>query len=108
MIKTGTLTEGVFKVQNVKAVGIRKEELLKYTAYAECFFSSFLLRYRSKRLMEKKIDGEESFEKQRNGREKVFVRLVDSKEVFGRQSKVDGRSIILSIKKVKISGQFFM
>lgn len=35
--KTGTLTEGVFKVQEVNAVGISNEELLKMVAYAESF-----------------------------------------------------------------------
>lgn len=35
--KTGTLTEGVFKVQEINAVGISNEELLKMTAYAESF-----------------------------------------------------------------------
>jgi len=33
--KTGTLTEGVFEVQKIEAVGIQKEELLKYVAYVE-------------------------------------------------------------------------
>lgn len=36
--KTGTLTKGVFKVTDVRALGaISKDELLKYTAYAESF-----------------------------------------------------------------------
>ena len=33
--KTGTLTEGVFEVQKVECEGISKEDLLRYTAYAE-------------------------------------------------------------------------
>ena len=33
--KTGTLTEGIFKVQNVNAIDYSKEDLLKYTSYAE-------------------------------------------------------------------------
>lgn len=33
--KTGTLTEGVFEVQKVENNGISKEDLLRYTAYAE-------------------------------------------------------------------------
>lgn len=33
--KTGTLTEGVFNVSNIKAYDISNEELIKYTAYAE-------------------------------------------------------------------------
>ena len=35
--KTGTLTEGIFKVQEVNGVGISNEELLKMVAYAESF-----------------------------------------------------------------------
>lgn len=35
--KTGTLTEGVFKVNKVEAVGYSKDELLKYATYAESF-----------------------------------------------------------------------
>lgn len=35
--KTGTLTEGVFKVQEIKAIDISEEELIKYAAYAENF-----------------------------------------------------------------------
>ena len=33
--KTGTLTEGIFKVQKVDAVGYSDEDLLRYTSYAE-------------------------------------------------------------------------
>lgn len=35
--KTGTLTEGIFKVQKIEAISISDEELLKYAAYAESF-----------------------------------------------------------------------
>lgn len=35
--KTGTLTEGVFKVQKIKPVGYSNEELLSYASYAESF-----------------------------------------------------------------------
>ena len=35
--KTGTLTEGVFEVQKIEAIGFSKEELLKYATYAESF-----------------------------------------------------------------------
>ena len=35
--KTGTLTEGVFEVQKIEAIGYTEEELLKYTAYTESF-----------------------------------------------------------------------
>ena len=35
--KTGTLTEGVFEVQKVNSIDIKKEDLIKYAAYAESF-----------------------------------------------------------------------
>lgn len=35
--KTGTLTKGVFEVSKIFAVGMDKEELLEYTAYAESY-----------------------------------------------------------------------
>ena len=35
--KTGTLTEGIFKVQKIDAIGYSDEDLLRYTAYAENF-----------------------------------------------------------------------
>lgn len=35
--KTGTLTKGVFEVIDIKAINIDKDELMKYTAYAESY-----------------------------------------------------------------------
>ena len=35
--KTGTLTEGIFKVQKIDAIGYSDEDLLRYTAYTENF-----------------------------------------------------------------------
>ncbi len=35
--KTGTITQGVFEVQKIKAINISEEELIKYAAYAENF-----------------------------------------------------------------------
>lgn len=37
MDKTGTLTKGIFKVQDVHPVGVSKEELVKLAAYAESY-----------------------------------------------------------------------
>lgn len=53
--KTGTLTEGVFKVQEINAVGISNEELLKITAYAESF-SNHPISISLKEAYGKKID----------------------------------------------------
>lgn len=35
--KTGTLTEGVFEVQQINPIDISKEDLIKYATYAESF-----------------------------------------------------------------------
>lgn len=35
--KTGTLTEGIFKVQKINAIGYSNEDLLRYVSYAEAF-----------------------------------------------------------------------
>lgn len=35
--KTGTLTEGKFALQEINALSLNPEELLKYASYAECF-----------------------------------------------------------------------
>ncbi len=53
--KTGTLTEGVFKVQEINTVGISNEELLKMTAYAESF-SNHPISISLKEAYGKKID----------------------------------------------------
>lgn len=53
--KTGTLTEGVFKVQEINAIGISNEELLKMTAYAESF-SNHPISISLKEAYGKKID----------------------------------------------------
>ena len=53
--KTGTLTEGIFKVQEVNGVGISNEELLKMVAYAESF-SNHPISISLKEAYGKKID----------------------------------------------------
>ena len=53
--KTGTLTEGVFKVQKIEGIGISNEELLKYASYAETF-SNHPIAISLKEAYGKKID----------------------------------------------------
>lgn len=53
--KTGTLTEGVFKVQKIESIGITKEELLFYVAHAE-HFSLHPISYSIKEAYQKEID----------------------------------------------------
>ena len=56
--KTGTLTEGVFKVQEINAIGYSDDELLKYAAYAEVFSNhpiSLSLKQAYKKEINKKL-----------------------------------------------------
>lgn len=53
--KTGTLTKGVFAVSKIEALGISKEELLKYATYAENY-STHPIALAIKRAYNTKID----------------------------------------------------
>ncbi|MDE5831012.1 MAG: cadmium-translocating P-type ATPase, partial [Clostridia bacterium] len=53
--KTGTLTEGVFEVQELKAIDISEEELLKITAYSENY-SNHPISLSVKKAYNKEID----------------------------------------------------
>lgn len=53
--KTGTLTKGVFAVSKIEALGISKEELLKYATYAENY-STHPIALAIKRAYDAKID----------------------------------------------------
>lgn len=53
--KTGTLTKGVFAVSKIEALGISKEELLKYATYAENY-STHPIALAIKRAYNAKID----------------------------------------------------
>ena len=50
--KTGTLTEGIFEVQKVNPIGYSKEDLLRYTSYAESY-SNHPIALSIKKLMAK-------------------------------------------------------
>ena len=58
--KTGTLTEGVFDVVNVKAVGVSKDELMKFASIAETNsnhpIAKSILKYYNKQVDLNKID----------------------------------------------------
>lgn len=56
--KTGTLTEGVFKVQKIDAIGYSDNDLLKYAAYAESFSNhpiSLSLKHAYKKEIDEKL-----------------------------------------------------
>ena len=84
--KTGTLTEGVFKVQKVEAISISNEELLKYAAYAE-IFSNHPIALSLKEAYGKKIDSKS---------------ITDIKEISGKGvfAKIDGKEILVGNEKL--------
>ena len=84
--KTGTLTEGVFKVQKMEGIGISNEELLKYASYAETF-SNHPIAISLKEAYGKKIDHKK-------------VTLI--KEVVGKgvHAKVGDKDIVVGNNKL--------
>lgn len=84
--KTGTLTEGVFKVQEINAVGISNEELLKMTAYAESF-SNHPISISLKEAYGKKIDSS---------------KVTKSREIVGKgiYAKVLGKDVYVGNDKL--------
>ena len=53
--KTGTLTKGVFEVQKVEEVGASKQDIIKYSAYAENY-SNHPIAVSIKKAYNEKID----------------------------------------------------
>ncbi len=78
--KTGTLTEGIFKVQKVNPVGYSEEELLKYTSYAENY-SNHPIALSIKEAYGKAIN-EKLVMKTRELKGKGVIAKVESKEVL--------------------------
>ena len=84
--KTGTLTEGVFKVQKIDAVGYSDDELLRYASYAE-HFSNHPISYSIKEAYGKEID-----EKQ----------ITEVKEIAGKgiSAKVNKKLVLVGNEKL--------
>lgn len=84
--KTGTITEGEFKVQNINAIGISDEELLKYASYAEAF-SNHPISISIKCEYSKKIDTK---------------KVTDTKEIPGKgiYAKVENKDVIVGNEKL--------
>ena len=84
--KTGTLTEGVFKVQKINAISMSDEDLLKYAAYAESF-SNHPIAMSLKEAYHKKIDSK---------------KVIDTKEISGKgvEAKVDGKKVLVGNDKL--------
>ena len=84
--KTGTLTEGIFKVQKVNAIDYSKEDLLKYTSYAENY-SNHPIALSIKEAYGKNIN-EKLVTKTKEIKGKGVIAKVDSKEVLVGNEKL--------------------
>lgn len=84
--KTGTLTEGVFEVQEISPVDISKDELLKYATYAESF-SNHPISLSLKNSYDKKINTK---------------KIIDTKEISGKgvYAKIEGKDILVGNEKL--------
>ena len=84
--KTGTLTEGIFKVQKVNAIDYSKEDLLRYTSYAENY-SNHPIALSIKETYGKDIN-EKLVTKTKELKGKGVIAKVDSKEVLVGNEKL--------------------
>ena len=84
--KTGTLTEGVFEVQEISPVDISKDELLMYATYAESF-SNHPISLSLKNSYDKKINTK---------------KIIDTKEISGKgvYAKIEGKDILVGNEKL--------
>ena len=84
--KTGTLTEGIFKVQKINAIGYSNEDLLRYTSYAEVF-SNHPIALSIKNAYGKDIN------------ESLVTKV---KEIKGKGviAKVDGKQVVVGNEKL--------
>ncbi len=84
--KTGTLTEGIFKVQKVDAIGYSDEDLLRYTSYAENY-SNHPIALSIKEAYGKDIN-EKLVTKTKELKGKGVIAKVESKEVLVGNEKL--------------------
>ncbi len=84
--KTGTLTEGVFNVQEIKAINVSEDELIKLTAHAESY-SNHPISISLKKAYGKEIDNSI---------------IEDTQELSGRGiiAKVEGKEILVGNEKL--------
>jgi len=84
--KTGTLTEGVFKVQKISAYGYSDDDLLRYAAYAE-IFSNHPISLSLKQAYNKEIN-------------EKFVTKTQEISGKGVLTKVDGKIVLVGNEKL--------
>ena len=84
--KTGTLTEGIFEVQKVNSIGYSKEDLLRYTSYAENY-SNHPIALSIKEAYGKTIN-EKQVTKTKELKGQGIIAKVESKEVLVGNEKL--------------------
>ena len=92
--KTGTLTKGVFEVQKIEPVDISKEELLKYTTYAE-YNSNHPISVSLKNAYKKMISDK--------NQEEIDTSKIISVEEFagmGVFANIDGKEVLVGNEKL--------
>ena len=99
--KTGTLTEGIFKVQEVNGVGISNEELLKMVAYAESF-SNHPISISLKEAYDKKINTSKVTKTREIVGKGIYAKVFD-KDVYVGNDKLL-KELKIKIDKVKKIG----
>ena len=110
--KTGTLTEGNFEVQKVEAIDISKDELLKYTAYAENY-SNHPISLSVKNAYGKEIDKSKIESTQELSGLGVVARALDKDILVGNEKLMKEKEIeykkcdeIGTVLYVTIDGKF--
>ena len=98
--KTGTLTEGVFQVQEVDAIGYSDAELLKFAAYAE-YYSNHPISLSLRNAYGKDID-EALITKNKEFSGKGVESIVDGKKVLVGNEKLMTEKKISITKNEKI------
>lgn len=98
--KTGTLTEGVFEVQQINPIDISKEDLIKYATYAESF-SNHPIAISLKKAYGKEIVNKEVSETQELSGLGVRA-VIDGESIFVGNEKLMKENCIDYIKSEEI------
>lgn len=91
--KTGTLTEGSFKVQEIETLNISEKELLEYAAYAECF-STHPIALSLKETYVKDIEENEISEVKEISGKGVFAKVRGKEIIVGNESLLKDNDIL--------------
>lgn len=86
MIKSGTLTQGVFEVQKIETIETSKEELLKLTAHAESY-SNHPIAISVKKAYGKEINNN-------------IIEKIEEISGMGITAKIDGKDILVGNDKL--------